>query len=198
MIWDNRAYKSFKPEVARYFRLLRHYRNICYCFSQNFDIDKKLRDLCDQLFLCTNIFGFLSVARKIRKSPTLHQPSTDRDSGSSQEGFITEDFSFYPPSQWIWTYIPRYIKFFNSFELDPMPLAPRAKYKFIDEPYLYKLTHYAYYKKDQLDDLYKSFKRRQHINKYAFDIDDDLFIRSVWCSGFYPSRCHMKKGRGSK
>lgn len=39
LIWDNRSYKSFRPEVARYFRLMRHYKNIVFLFSQNFDID---------------------------------------------------------------------------------------------------------------------------------------------------------------
>lgn len=197
LIWDNRNFKNFKPEVARYFRLLRHYRNICFCFSQNFDIDKKLRDLCDQLYLCTNIFGFLSVARKIRKSPTLHQPSRDQQTGSSQEGFITEDFTFYPPTDWIWTYIPRYIKFFNSFELDPMPNASRKKYKFIDEPYLYKLTHYAFYKRDQLNDMLLQYKKNVRENRFSFEVDEDLFVRSVNGSGFYPSRCHLKARKRS-
>ena len=73
LIWDNRNFKSFKPEVARYLRLMRHYKNIVFMFSQSFDVDKKIRDLCDQMYLASNIFGFLSVARKIKKTPTLHQ-----------------------------------------------------------------------------------------------------------------------------
>ena len=83
------------------------------------------------MYLSTNIFGFISVARKIKKTPTLHQPSTDESGSRTQEGFITENFTFYPPSQWIWTYIPRYIKFFNSFELEEMKKAGRHRYRFI-------------------------------------------------------------------
>lgn len=173
LIWDNRNFKAFKPEVARYLRLMRHYKNIVFMFSQNFDVDKKIRDLCDQMYLASNIFGFISVARKIKKTPTLHQPESDSSGSRSSEGFITEDYTFYPPTEWIWTYIPRYIKFFNSFEIDPMRHASRIRYRFINEPYLYKLTHYSFYKKDQLNDLYLRIKKNLHIIKYQFDINDE-------------------------
>lgn len=175
LIWDNRAYKSFKPEVARYLRLMRHYKNIVIMFSQTFDVDKKIRDLCDQMYLATNIFGFISVARKIKKTPTLHQPSENGDGSRSQEGFITENYTFYPPTEWIWTYIPRYIKFFNSFEIEEMKSVNRIRYRFLNEPYLYKLTHYSFYKKDQLKDLKIRLKKNLHILKYMFNVDDNLF-----------------------
>lgn len=179
LIWDNRNFKAFKPEVARYLRLMRHYKNIVFMFSQNFDVDKKIRDLCDQMYLSTNLFGFISVARKIKKTPTLHQPSEDSSGSRSQEGFITEDYTFYPPTEWIWTYIPRYIKFFNSFEIDPMRNAKRIRYRFINEPYLYKLTHYDFYKRDQLNDLYISIKKNIHILKHQFSISDDWIMRNL-------------------
>lgn len=167
LIWDNRNFKSFKPEVAKFFRLQRHNRCITYLFSQNFDVDKKIRDLCDDMYLLTNLFGFLSVARKIRKTPTLHQPSTDDTGKSNNEGFITEDYTFDFPSTWIFTYIPRYIKFFNSFEVDPMKPVNRKKYVFINEPYLYKLTHFNFYVKDLAKDKYKYIKRQIHAYRFS-------------------------------
>lgn len=124
------------------------------------------------MYLATNLFGFISVARKIKKTPTLHQPNEDKDGSRSQEGFITENFTFYPPSEWIWTYIPRYLKFFNSFEVDPLPNASRFRYVFINEPYLYKLTHYKFYKKDQINDFILSLKKKQKEDKFSFDIPD--------------------------
>ena len=175
LIWDNRNFKSFKPEVARYLRLMRHYKNIVFMFSQSFDVDKKIRDLCDQMYLASNIFGFLSVARKIKKTPTLHQPSEGSDGSRQQEGFITENYTFYPPSEWICTYIPRYIKFFNSFEVDPMPNVHRIRYRFINEPYLYKLTHYSFYKKDQLNDFKMRLMKHLHEEKFGFNISEDEF-----------------------
>lgn len=177
LIWDNRNFKSFKPEVGKYFRLQRHYKNIVYLFSQNFDIDKKIRDLCDDMYLLTNLFGFLSIARKIRKTPTLHQPQTDESGKSNNEGFITENFTFDFPSTWIFTYIPRYIKFFNSFEIEPKKPVKRVRFVFHDEPYLYKLTHYQFYKLDQIKDIYKKWKKNREIRKLSFDFADSLYYR---------------------
>ncbi len=179
LIWDNRQYKSFKPEVAKYLRLMRHYKNIVFLFSQSFDVDKKIRDMCDQLYLATNLFGFISVARKIKKTPTLHQPSEDGEGQRSQEGFITENYTFYPPTDWIWTYIPRYIKFFNSFEIEKMKDAKRKKYRFLNEPYLYKLTHYEFYKKDQINDLILHFKKWIHVQKHSFKISEEFIHENL-------------------
>lgn len=177
LIWDNRQFKSFKPEVAKFFRLQRHNRCITYLFSQNFDVDKKIRDLCDDMYLLTNIFGFISVARKIRKTPTLHQPDTDDTGKSNNEGFITEDYTFDFPSTWIFTYIPRYIKFFNSFEVEPMDPVNRKKYVFINEPYLYKLTHFKFYFKDLCIDAYKRIRKEIHALRYSAITDQEMLLR---------------------
>lgn len=175
LIWDNRNFKSFKPEVARYFRLQRHYKNIVYLFSQNFDVDKKIRDLCDDMYLLTNLFGFISVARKIRKTPTLHTPESDDTGKSKSEGFITEDFTFDFPSTWIFTYIPRYVKFFNSFEVEEMEKVKRNRFVFINEPYLYKLTHYEFYILDRLNDTKKNILKYIHQEKFAFRLKEAEF-----------------------
>lgn len=179
LIWDNRNFKNFKPEVARYLRLLRHYKNICWMFSQTFDTDKKIRDMCDQLFLATNLFGFISIARKIKKTPTLHQPNTDSSGERSQEGFITENFTFYPPSEWIWTFIPRYIKFFNSFEVEEMKKVGRRKYVFLNEPYLYRLTYFKFYMKDNVNDFYITLKKHLKVIRLMFDVSDDYLSKYV-------------------
>lgn len=55
LIWDNRNFKSFKPEVAKYFRLMRHYKNIVIMFSQNFDIDLRQKN---QRSMRRNVFSF--------------------------------------------------------------------------------------------------------------------------------------------
>lgn len=176
LIWDNRSFKSFDMNVAKYFRLMRHYKNICYMFSQTFDIDKKIRDLCDDMYLLQNVFGFLSIARKIRKIPTLHQPQKDDSGSATSEGFITEDYSFDFITSWIFTFIPRYIKFFNSFEIEKGIPVSRSKFKFANESYLYKLTHYPYYKLDQVLDIKTKIQNQRKINKFAFIIKYDEFL----------------------
>ena len=67
MIWDNRDFKSFKKEVRDYFKLQRHYKHIVFLFSQTFDVDKKLRDLTDNMYLITNVLNCFSIARRITK-----------------------------------------------------------------------------------------------------------------------------------
>ncbi|MCI9438639.1 MAG: hypothetical protein HFH85_16055, partial [Lachnospiraceae bacterium] len=80
MIWDNRNFKAFRPEVRDWFKLQRHYHVKVYLFSQTFDIDIKLRNLTDEMYLCQCHMGFLSVARKIKRSIILVQPSGESES----------------------------------------------------------------------------------------------------------------------
>lgn len=122
MIWDNRDYKNFKTYVRDYFKYQRHYRNIVYLFSQTFDIDIKLRTLTDAMYLVTAPFPFLSVIRKIKRRIVLVQPVAD------MEGRIADSLEFVP---WIanlfgakalqFTYIPNWVKYFDSYEVPPLP-----------------------------------------------------------------------------
>lgn len=180
LIWDNRDFKSFPKHVGRYFRLQRHYKNTVYLFSQNFDIDKKIRDLCDEMYLLTNFMGWLSIARRIKKTPTLHQPETDSSGSSKQEGFITEDFRFDLPTTWIWTYIPRYIKFFNSFEIEKGIPAIRSRYRFVNEEYLQRLTRWKYYKLDQINDLKNKISKFIHELKLSVLIDEKEYMSKIY------------------
>lgn len=180
LIWDNRNFKSFRTDtVGRYFRLMRHEKNICYLCSQTFDIDKKLRDMCDNMYLLSNFMGWLSVARRIKKTPTLHQPETDDSGSSKNEGFITEDFRFDLPSTWIFTYIPRYIKFFNSFEIEKIDPVSRSRYKFLNEEYLQQLTRWKYYKLDQIRDFKKWILNKKHEYDISVLLNDQEYISLI-------------------
>ena len=70
MTWDNRNFKSFPSEVRDFFKLQRHKNVIVVLASQSFDVDKKLRDLTDEMYLIVNymrIFLFIRLAtEKIR------------------------------------------------------------------------------------------------------------------------------------
>lgn len=80
MIWDNRNFKAFKPEVRDFFKLQRHYGITVFLFSQTFDIDIKLRNLTDEMYLCQCHMNFISIARKIRRSIVLVQPTGESES----------------------------------------------------------------------------------------------------------------------
>ena len=134
MIWDSRDFKSFKREYRDYFKLQRHYHHTVYLLSQSFDIDKKLRDLTDQMYLIRSYFNVFSIARKINKTITI----VHADSGTG-ESHLADDMQF-ETLLLFWagalkvTFIPKYIIYFNSFdapilsdkdyELCPMPELP--------------------------------------------------------------------------
>lgn len=115
MLYDNRNYKNFKPAVRDFFKLQRHYKVICYLASQTFDIDKKLRDLTDEMFLVTNIFTIFSLVRPIRKTVTL------TESTSEAESRIAENLRFRFITEWrIYNIVPM-IKYFKSYKVPDMP-----------------------------------------------------------------------------
>lgn len=112
-LWDNRQFKNFKPEVRDWFKYQRHNKCKVYLFSQTFDIDKKLRDLTDSMYLLSNKFRVFSYGKKISKVIVLTKSSAD------QEGTISEDLEF-EPFIFFWagtrllTFIPRWSKMFDS------------------------------------------------------------------------------------
>lgn len=113
MIWDNRDFAKFPTEVRDWFKLQRHYKCKVYLFSQSFDIDKKLRDLTDGLYLCSTKLRVFSWAKRIHRSITLTKSESDRESR------IAEDLEFDSILTWpfggrILTFIPKYAAYFDS------------------------------------------------------------------------------------
>lgn len=125
MIWDNRQYKDFKSHVRDWFKLQRHNKVTVYLFSQTFDVDVKLRNLTDYMYLVQNHFGVLSIARKIKRGIIIVNPDGQNEARIADslefEPFILSLFGL--RSQ-IWTWIPHWIKYFDSFELPEKPPMP--------------------------------------------------------------------------
>lgn len=123
MVWDNRDFTKFPKEVRDWFKLQRHYQCKVYLFSQAFDIDKKLRDLTDGLYLCSTKLRVFSWAKRIHRTVVLTESESDRESR------ISENLEFDTVLSWpfggrILTFIPRYAKYFDSHcvpKLDPLP-----------------------------------------------------------------------------
>lgn len=109
MLYDNRNYKNFKPAVRDFYKLQRHYKCVVYLASQSFDIDKKLRDLCDEMYLVQNIGQVYSLIRPISKKITLTEATAEGESR------IAENLKFRFFTSWKLFYIPRYSKCFNSY-----------------------------------------------------------------------------------
>lgn len=134
MIWDNRNFKNFRNDVRDYFKLQRHYRNIVYLFSQTFDIDIKLRNLTDAMYLVTSPFPILSIVKRIKRTIVLVQPMADA------EGRIADNLQFVP--FWMnllgakalqFTFIPHWAKYFDSHETPDLPFFESSFYDLEDK-----------------------------------------------------------------
>lgn len=117
MLFDNRNYKNFKNSTRDFFKLQRHYHVIVYLASQTFDIDKKLRDLTDMMYLVLHV-GAVSIAKPIVRKVVLTESVGD------QESRISENLKFKPPWNWKFTWLPGTAKYFDSFQVPDMPKLP--------------------------------------------------------------------------
>ena len=89
MIYDNRHFKNFNDSVRDFFKLQRHYYVKCVMFSQTFDVDKKLRDLTDCMYLVKNFARVFCYGKKIRKYQNINNDSADGSGGK-----IVDDYEF--------------------------------------------------------------------------------------------------------
>lgn len=130
MVWDNRQYKDFKPEVRNWFKLQRHYRVCVYLFSQTWDIDVKLRNLTDKLYLMINYANCLTVCKEIKRKISVVKPSENAESRIADELVISPFFMApFGARHYIW--IPKWCRYFDSFEA---PELPKKDWKIIEYP----------------------------------------------------------------
>ena len=165
--FNNRDFKTFSKDCLRFFKLHRHFNVDIYCFSQALDSDISIFRLVDELFIIEKVGRVFSIAKKIDRYLVLHN-SKDENSNNNSENFITEDFKYSFPTNWIITFIPRWVKFFNSFETPPLPKKELNKYEFLNLPYLFKMTHEYYYIFDTAKDIYNKYKHKYWIYKHSF------------------------------
>lgn len=125
MLWDNRDFKNFKTKTRDWFKLQRHYHCEVYLFSQTFDVDLKLRNLTDYMFMVNNYVNVFSVAHRIQRKLVVVEPTGE------SEGRIADGYEITPL---IWqilgmrivyiTWIPKWSQYFNSFETPKLPTIP--------------------------------------------------------------------------
>ena len=108
--------------VKVYFKYQRQYKNVVYLFSQSFDVDKKIRDLTDHLYIVQNFFNCFSIARCVTKTLTV----VHADKSAQGESKIVEDYSIDPLWQCFFgsiviTFIPHWVKYFKSYNPPALP-----------------------------------------------------------------------------
>ena len=122
LIWHSRDHKTFPKHVLRWFKLQRHYHVKVYMTSQDFDCDKALRILADDMYLLICKLRIFSYGKRIIKYPDL--VTTSGDGSEKRLGDqLKFDFLLWPGSR-IFTYIPRWVKYFDSFYVDSLPARP--------------------------------------------------------------------------
>lgn len=116
LLWDNRDFRSMDKRVIQWFRLQRHYKVECILFSQTFDIDKKLRDLCDEMFICQKFARVFTIARHVVRKPVIVHPSGDAPA-SIQDDIIEDGILLAPFGGMKVAFIPYWARRFDSFKL---------------------------------------------------------------------------------
>lgn len=115
MKFDNRNFRNFSTETRDFFILQRHYKVIVYLVSQSYNVDKKLRDLVDRMYLVQNIAIVYTLIRPIRKTITL------TESTSEAESRIAENLKFEWLFSWKLVKLTKYTKYFESFVVPEKP-----------------------------------------------------------------------------
>lgn len=116
--FDNRSYKSFDTGLRDFFKLQRKYKCKVVMNSQSFDVDKKIRDVTDSMILQTAIGNVLTLSRPIRRSVTLCEATAQADSR------IADNLKFESIFKWRVYFMPKYFKYFESFNAPERPAIP--------------------------------------------------------------------------
>ncbi len=115
LVWDNRDFKTFDKGLTQFFALQRQYRLTVYMNSQSLDVDKKIRDRIDFLYVMSSISDCIGVIRRVRQKITAYEGTSDR------EGKIGIDYKICGLSGLKLLWLPRYRKYFKSFAPPPRP-----------------------------------------------------------------------------
>lgn len=155
LLYSNRDFKTMDRKVIEWVQQLRKQHCRLYGASVAFDIDLKLRDQADYLYLMKKYLRVLSVCRQIDKSPELIKAN------QFTEARITDQLGFvFPllPGAFIISWIPHWAKFFNTWEntLDLPTIEDRVEYQ---QP-IEKMLKWRVYQEKQLRKVKR--KRKEH------------------------------------
>lgn len=110
LVWDNRAFKDFDKGYTEYFKLQRKYKNKVVINSQALDVDKKIRDLVDRMYLMTNVLGCIGVARPLKRTIKVLEAQ------GNSESRLAMNLTFEGITKFQFFWMPKYWKYFDSFQ----------------------------------------------------------------------------------
>lgn len=117
LIWDNRDFKNMDKKVVEWFRYQRHHKCRVYFFSQTFDIDKKLRDLADEMYLVNKYFRVFVIASHIVRKPVVVHPGPDTPARIDDDMVVDPLLLTFFGGK-LFAFIPYWARKFNSYKLD--------------------------------------------------------------------------------
>lgn len=121
IIWNNREFKGFNADIRKYFKLQRHAKHKIVLYSQAWDVDVTLRRLCDELWLMKNLFGCYSISRRILRTISLVSAEKMQGEGQIVDDLRYDSLLFFWCGSIRFTFVPKYMKYFNSFEMEELP-----------------------------------------------------------------------------
>lgn len=116
MWFDNRAWKQNQQKNADFIKWLRstgHLNLTVNMYSQDYSIDKRIRQLCSAIYIGRKYLRVFTVWRRLKKNIAI------KDSALDAESQIVDALDFTPwfiPGSIKITFIPRYVNYFNSFK----------------------------------------------------------------------------------
>lgn len=117
LIWDNRDFKKMDKRVIEWFRYQRHHKCRVYFFSQTFDIDKKLRDLADEMYLVNKYFRVLVVASHIVRKPVVVHPGPESPARIDDDMVVDGPLLTFFGGK-LFAFIPYWSRKFDSYKTD--------------------------------------------------------------------------------
>lgn len=118
LVFPSRDFKSFKAETRSLFKLQGHYKLTIVICSQSFDVDKAIRDLCDEIYLVKKWFKILSVCKRVRRSLVVTK-ATDYGGSTFADQYEITKLPF--GRNRIFTLLPLYWNKFDSFAAPDLP-----------------------------------------------------------------------------
>lgn len=114
LLWDNRDFKSFPKEIQQWFRYQRKYRVKVIAYSQTFDCDKKLRDLCDRLAIQKKFLRVWSIRRYYVKQPVIINADSRNEQASIGDDYVKVPWWLHGIDI---TFLPKFIKSYDTNEV---------------------------------------------------------------------------------
>ena len=114
--FNNRDFINFQKSWQKAIAMARHQHCCYWFFSQSYNVDKVIRDLSDYIYIINKYARVFSIARRVQKKIAIHNAT-----GAEGDSKISEDYEYMSlivPHSLIITFLPSYVKKFDSYYND--------------------------------------------------------------------------------